>query len=670
MEASQIAERLPMFWASDLKDFLAAKGGKAVLFLDTYEALTETERSEGKLYQQDEWVRELVAHLPDVLWVICGREMLRWAELDSDWKDSLSQHIVGGLADEDARQFLESCGIENRTIADTIVQGSTGLPYYLDLAVDTYLAAGRRGVRPQASDFAHAPAEVFTRFLRHLTQAEIETLKVLAIPRFWDIALFESLVTRFNTGYPLTAFSDLCRFSFINTAAEPEVCTMQQLMRQSLQEHASPELVKRVHRVLFETYAGRLEGINVSSITVRQRTALAEAFYHGRAVLPAREFFQWFRKPAEQFYRAAQWQLLVPLYDQVERDLEKELGSEHPDVADGLDALAGVLYKQGKYAESEPLQRRALATREKVFGPEHSDVAASLNNLAAVLNAQGKYAEAEPLYRRSLAIVGKTQGPTHPNTAFPLDNLAVTLHSQGKYAEAEPLYRRSLATREKTLGPEHPDVAKSLNNLAELLYAQGSLAEAEPLYRRALAIREKALGPEHPAVARSLDDLAELLLAKGMHTEAEPLARRSLAIRESTLGHEHPDMARSLTTLAELLQSTGKYAEAETQHRRALAVREKVLGPEHVAVAQSQDKLAELLSAKGEYAEAELLFGRALAIEEHVLGPDHPDLGKTLKGLADLYAKTGRVDEAEQLRARMKAIREKHENGRPPPPRC
>jgi pentatricopeptide repeat protein len=76
------------------------------------------------------------------------------------------------------------------------------------------------------------------------------------------------------------------------------------------------------------------------------------------------------------------------------------------------------------------------------------------------------------------------------------------------------------------------------------------------------------------------------------------------------------------------------------------------------------------LSAKGEYAEAELLFGRALAIEEHVLGPDHPDLGKTLKGLADLYAKTGRVDEAEQLRARMKAIREKHENGRPPPPRC
>lgn len=43
---------------------------------------------------------------------------------------------------------------------------------------------------------------------------------------------------------------------------------------------------------------------------------------------------------------------------------------------------------QGKYAEAEPLYRRALAIQEKTLGPEHPKVAASLNNLAGVLRSQ------------------------------------------------------------------------------------------------------------------------------------------------------------------------------------------------------------------------------------------------------------------------------------------
>jgi len=658
LEAPQVAEQLPMFWAADLRDFLVTRGMRAALFLDTYEALTETERSEGKLYQQDEWVRELVAQLPEVLWVVCGREMLRWAELDADWKESLDQQLVGGLADEDARQFLRSCGIENRAIADKIVKGSTGLPYYLDLAVDTYVEARLDGLELKPESFAHAPAEVFTRFLRNLTQPEIETLKVLAVPRFWSYEVLELLVTKFNTGYPLTAFSDLCRFSFINEDAAAGTWTMQQLMRQSLQEHAAADLVKRVHRVLFEHYDRQLKEVDIRNITDRQRNVLTEAFYHGRAALSVPEFAQWFEKPAEQFFRAAQYRLLLPLYAEVAHHLERELGPEHPAVATGLNNLAGVLYKQGMYAEAEPLQRRALAIREKSYGPAHPDVAECLNNLAAAVYAEGRYAEAEPLYRRSLSIVSAIRGPDHPDTAFPLDNLAVTLQGLGRYAEAEPLYRRSLSTRERRLGTEHPDVAKTLNDLAALLHAEGKYDEAEPLYRRALAIREKKLGPAHPAVARSLTDLAELLHARGSYAEAEPLARRSLEITEQTLGPEHPDVARSLTSLADRLQSQGRYPEAEPLRRRAIAVREKALGPEHPQVANSLNNLASLLNALGRSAEAEPLYRRALAVKERALGPNHRDVAESLCNIAALLHDQGRYPEAESLLRRALAIDE------------
>ena len=41
----------------------------------------------------------------------------------------------------------------------------------------------------------------------------------------------------------------------------------------------------------------------------------------------------------------------------------------------------------------------------------------ALNNLAALYDNQGRYAEAEPLYKRALAIQEKALGPDHPDVA-------------------------------------------------------------------------------------------------------------------------------------------------------------------------------------------------------------------------------------------------------------
>jgi tetratricopeptide (TPR) repeat protein len=53
-----------------------------------------------------------------------------------------------------------------------------------------------------------------------------------------------------------------------------------------------------------------------------------------------------------------------------------------------------------------------LAIREKVLGPEHPDVAQSLNNLGELYRIQGRYAEAEPLLKRALAIRERVLGST------------------------------------------------------------------------------------------------------------------------------------------------------------------------------------------------------------------------------------------------------------------
>ena len=155
--------------------------------------------------------------------------------------------------------------------------------------------------------------------------------------------------------------------------------------------------------------------------------------------------------------------------------------SSQPGLAQGsdealkLDRQGLQLFRQGRYADAEPLFKRSLAIREKALGLDHLNVATSLNNLAVLYGTQGRYADAEPLYKRSLTIYEKALGPDHPDVATSLTNLAVLYGTQGRYADAEPLYKRSLTIYEKALGPDHPDVATSLNNLADLYRRPRSL---------------------------------------------------------------------------------------------------------------------------------------------------------------------------------------------------
>ncbi len=657
-DAVQIAERLPMFWAADVRDYLATREVRGVVFLDTYEALTEGERSEGRLLQHDAWVRELVAQLPEVLWVICGRERLRWGEIDKEWEVHLDQHLVGNLAVPDSEQFLVSCGIDDPAIRAAIVAGSQGLPYYLDLAVDTYQQIVEAAQRPPVpSDFARTSTDVFARFLRHLTQPEIETLKVLSIPRFWNRGLFELLVKEFRTDYPMTAFNDLCRFSFISEDAARGTWSMHQLMRESLKDHLDKELKQRIHKVLFGHYADQVKDVGVREVGPEHGARLSEAFHHAQSAVGAEELFTWFNQAASAFRQAAQWTVLLPLYRNALTLLQQELGPNHVLVSQVLTEIGVSLHEQGKYADAEPVYRRALATSEAALGPTHPDVATDLSNLAALLCAQARYAEAEALQRRALAILEAQLGSDRAEVANSLNELATALHYQGKYADAEPAYRRALSIHERILGPDHPDTATDLNNLAVLLFDRGLPADAEPLHRRALAIREARLGPTHSYVAFSLDNLAALLRGLGKYSEAEVLHRRALTIREEQLGPDHPYVATSLNNLAALLCDRDELTEAEALHRRALAIRETALGPDHPVVAHSLCNLATLLCKRGQYAEAESLLRRALTIREAKLGPIHPDVAKSLDSLAELYGKTGRVELATECTARAEAIR-------------
>ena len=242
--------------------------------------------------------------------------------------------------------------------------------------------------------------------------------------------------------------------------------------------------------------------------------------------------------------------------------------ADHPDTATSLNGLAALYYSQGKYAEAEPLYKRALAIREKAFGASHRDTAISLNGLALLYELQGRYAEAEPLYKRALAIPRK---PSAPTIRIPLSASTVWRDSTN-YRASTP--RPSCSTRPgikvKALGAEHPSTAVSLNDLAALYESQDKYAEAEPLTNAPWPSSRNRSAPIIP-IPPEASAIWRDSTSQGKYAEAEPLYKRALAVCEKALGADHPDTAVKLNNLAYLYKSQGRRAEAEPLFKRALA---------------------------------------------------------------------------------------------------
>ena len=242
--------------------------------------------------------------------------------------------------------------------------------------------------------------------------------------------------------------------------------------------------------------------------------------------------------------------------------------------------------KQGRNAEAEKHYMAAVAQTLE-FGDADPRRAKSLSYLGLLYYIQKRYAEAEPLLRRAAAVA--EAGPmSAEEQATTLDNLGSTYRAQEKYAEAEPVLEKALAIRQKVLSKNDPLLLARGQILANIYMIKEKYREAEALLQNAATAREKALGADDPEVASAVHDLALLydlearvstnLTANeklARQTEAERLYRRAIAIWEKTLGRESASVAIALKNYAGLLRITGRIEEATALEVREKAIRAK-----------------------------------------------------------------------------------------------
>jgi CHAT domain-containing protein/Flp pilus assembly protein TadD len=367
-------------------------------------------------------------------------------------------------------------------------------------------------------------------------------------------------------------------------------------------------------------------------------------------------------KRYDELFQAGNYDAALGEARKFEAAARARYGTQHESYAGALFLQARALYVLGKYPDAEKLYKLALPIFEKAKPSAASirDLAKTLNGLGRVYEHQGRYAEAEAVQKRALSVVESSPDSDQMVVSYALEDLGNAYFGEGRYAEAEDYYKRTLAIREKAPGGDRTAVSQTLNLLSNVYMRTGRFDEAEALLKRAVDIQEKGFGPDHPDVAKSLSNLAELYRLRGRYSDAEPLLKRALEIQEKALGPDHPHVGVTLNNLALVYWNWGRYADAEPIYKRSIDVQKKALGEWHPQVALSLNNLGLVYMRLGRYAEAEPVLKRALAIREKVLPKDHPDIGQSLGNLATAYRYAGRPAEGLPLLQRAVAIMEKN----------
>jgi len=131
--------------------------------------------------------------------------------------------------------------------------------------------------------------------------------------------------------------------------------------------------------------------------------------------------------------------------------------------ADGMVALG-----QNRLADAEKLFAECLAIAESL---DARLVAPSLNNLATLYYTERKYAEAEPLYRRAYTAMQTFPDADPLDVARTMNNLAICYAADQRYAEAEPLFAKALAALLKATG--HASEANAMEERARAIAKKG-----------------------------------------------------------------------------------------------------------------------------------------------------------------------------------------------------
>ena len=626
----ELEKFLPMLFAQDVADWLNATDNKLIIFLETYELLAGAlsggdELAENNLHR-DWWLRNdtegeegLIFTLPDTLWVISGRNKLRWTgELADALEDN--QFLLGHLSQEDSLDFLTQAGVKSPELREELFKLTEGYPLYLDVCIDAYEKYFELNKQePPIDYFGQDREKIIERLMKYMDDDSRLMIDGAAILGAWTDDMAQKIIY----GYDPNVYLNAKKFSFIHR-------------RDVLLDDGKLE-VFRFDRTLqkFILDAIKVDG-DLNWLTDETLTA-AEKYF--KPLLDGREFID----ETFCFYLKLWAELIVNLTDDAEllqtryeenlSDFVSNLINVYEvttaeDIItafqDKVVALAGeenipcayfdgelsrVLYERGDYEGATACAEFRCDIYSNLLGEKHPKTIDALITLSSRWQSVGEGGMALELCKDLLESIKEVFGENNYRMIAAMESLANLFTRTGRHEQALELKEKILKFHREHLGEERYSTVSAMSDMAiTLMNFENRLEEALTLQQKVLAYFKEKFGENDKATISAMYNLAGILREMGRYEETLSLVEEALELSKEIYSEKHPLTITIMSGLSKILYNLGRDEEALKLTEQVFTLRKEVFGKWHVETIRAMHYLAEELQEAGRHQEAAALW--------------------------------------------------------------
>lgn len=283
---------------------------------------------------------------------------------------------------------------------------------------------------------------------------------------------------------------------------------------------------------------------------------------------------------------------------------ERRLGPASPALLPTLRQLALARWRDGDFAETTSLQRRALDIAVRAFGSGSPGAAEAMTALAQTDIDCRRYLDAEPLLIAAANVLTDSAARDQATLTTVFAALARVAVARGSADDGETWAQRAVAAAAKN---PRQGATDALFSLASVRAAQERFAESEQLVRDALSRDRERSGPNGNATAHGLAQLGNLFLRQQRYEEALPPLEQAAQIDRQALAPTHPFIADDFYDLALAYDGLKRPDEARKSLAFAVKLLEHGTGKDSLRLAYAEREFAQMLRAAGKEKEADIV---------------------------------------------------------------
>lgn len=205
LEPQELIEKMPQYLGFDIER-LTGKAPCALVFLcDSYQQSVPYNESK-------EWLMDLIAIIHRGLFIITGREKLRW---DDPQKDILPYHLQSFPEDVARSHLKKYIPLASEEIVNEILLSSQCVPLFVDMAIDVYQREENTGKFADLTYFKNRD-QLTQRFIYHLPEKWHSILFVLSVVGIFNRDIFLYLGKELACSCPMEDYEEIVSTSLSN----------------------------------------------------------------------------------------------------------------------------------------------------------------------------------------------------------------------------------------------------------------------------------------------------------------------------------------------------------------------------------------------------------------------------------------------------------------------